>query len=170
MYTLLLFFLPQYYYDLKAKKIDQSVSNVANSSYETPNQVLKKLKKIATQNDVNLFLTDYDNSIALIPNLQFEDSNFKASSPETFSNASVAEVGKVNNYHRQKVFINQQPFFILYNYQIKKINDISQALWKFAGYFIFFALLLSFIASFFFARRTVRPIEQMSRVAKKWQC
>ncbi|EAF0497183.1 HAMP domain-containing histidine kinase, partial [Listeria monocytogenes] len=172
VYAMLIFFLPQFYYDYKIKQINDYANEVVKAGEADDIEgVEKALNDFMENTNILPILIDSNGNIVYIPNVNMASIK---SATSTVVDGTKAEGGTTATDYsggtetkNKPISINGQTYNLTYTINIQKINDISTVLLQFAPYFILFAFILSLLTAYFFSRRMVRPLLRMNKVASK---
>ncbi|MBC1937750.1 HAMP domain-containing histidine kinase [Listeria grandensis] len=167
IYAMLLWFLPNFYYDYKKQKLDDGAELVVKASkIGSLQDVEAAMDDFAAANNISPFLLNSMNQIVYIPYVEVQSglmtTSITASVPVATTDASDS-----NTSIEKSMTIDNVPYTLRYFINIQPLTDISSVLLLFAPYFLIFVVVLSFISAYFFSKRTVKPLLRMNNVANK---
>ncbi|EAF9989041.1 sensor histidine kinase, partial [Listeria monocytogenes] len=154
VYAMLIFFLPQFYYDYKIKQINDYANEVVKAGEADDIEgVEKALNDFMENTNILPILIDSNGNIVYIPNVNMASIK---SATSTVVDGTKAEGGTTATDYsggtetkNKPISINGQTYNLTYTINIQKINDISTVLLQFAPYFILFAFILSLLTAYF---------------------
>ncbi len=160
IYLMLILFLPTFYYNYQVNKINTSLDDVYQAAKTNNLHTLEKsLDEFNTNTNTTPILIDSDGKIIYIPYITIQ--------ADTNNEAIIGPTGINEDAEIKTITCNNQDYLLYYASNIQQINDVSFVLIQFAPYFLLFAIVLSLLVSYFFSRKTVRPLQEMNQVANQ---
>ncbi|WP_239253851.1 sensor histidine kinase [Listeria ilorinensis] len=162
IYLMLILFLPTFYYNYQVNKINDSLEDVYQAAKTNNLDTLEKsLDAFNTNTNITPILIDSNGKIIYIPYVTVQ--------PDTSDEAIIGSttVNEDEDIEIKTITCNNQDYVLYYASNIQQIDDVSFVLIQFAPYFLLFAIIISLLVSYFFSRKTVRPLQEMNQVASQ---